>query len=244
VIRADVEVLDLDPRQWAALHELVLESRRLRHWGYVLHSEGRVLTRHPADVGVAPGDVVHDPQKTADLLYGAGGYDRVLVIDRDRLSELACQAAPLAEPDGDLTTYRERVDALYWASPAVVTAPAAPANPWRDMRMLAEALGSGLVHVLVHDESADRVVAAVALQVARGSVTRISSPTVDEQPEIVLAVTAGALVRALRSDSLVAHLLDGARRDARSRGLDRLGHDSPAAAPSTTLEEGITSRVS
>jgi hypothetical protein len=238
VIRADVDVLDLDPEQWAGLHELVLESRRLRRWGYVLHSNGRVLTRHPADVGVSPGDVVEDPQDTADRLHRAGGYRRVVVIDRDRLPDLARAAAHLVEPDGSLTTYREGIEALYWSSPAVTTTPVAPANPWLEMRLLAEALDSGLVHVLVHDDSDDRVLAAVALHVVSGSVTRISSPTAVDQPAVVLAVKASALVHALCSAQLVAHLLDAARRDSRSRGMDRL---TPA---NSSAQEGISARVS
>jgi hypothetical protein len=231
VIRSDVAVLDLDAAQWAALHELVLESRRRRRWGYVLHAGGHVLTCHPPGIGVAPDDRVEEPEALAQRLQDQGGFDRVVVLDRDQLQPLARAAAELVERDGDLTTYRERVDALYWSSSAVVTAPAAPANPWRELRLLAEALGSALVHVDVYDDTGATRTTAVALLVSGGSVTRVSSPAGGDVPDVVLALGAADLIDALRSEHLVGHLLEAAGRDTRSSGLARLeGLRTPAPA--------------
>jgi hypothetical protein len=239
VIRADVEFVDLDSAQWAVLNELVLEARRLRRWGYVMHADGYVLTRHPVEVAVAPGEPVGDLSRLARRLRAGGGFDRVVLIDRTRLPALARAGAELVEPDGDLTRYRERVDALYWSFPGVVTDPAPPANPWLEMRLRAEALGSGLVHVDVYDEG--RLVTAIALRVDGGSVTRISSPSAEDEPDVVLAIGAGDLVGALRSAGLVAHLLDAARRNPLSRGLPLLDNDVP---DHTTPQEGLPAHAS
>jgi hypothetical protein len=224
VIGADVEVLDLDPQQWAVLHEIVLEARRVRTWWYVLHSGGRVVSRHPAEVPMQVGDVV-DLDGLAGRLLAAGRPDRVVLMDRDALPAIGHAAAGLVERDGDLTTYREKVDELYWSSAAVVTAPGAPANPWRQMRLAAESIGAGHVHVLVvGDDQGDDVITAVALTVAGGSVVRVSSPSPSApDPDVVLALSRADLVRALVSDDLVGRLLTAASGHPLSRGLDPLG---------------------
>jgi hypothetical protein len=240
VIPADVEVLDLDPAQWATLNKLVLEARALRRWGYVLHSAGSVLTRHPEGLDVTPGQPVGDPVGLAQRLRAEGGYDRVVVIDRERLPALGRAAAELVEPGGALTRYRELVDELYWSSPAVATSPERPANPWRELRLRTEALGGGLVLVDVYDGS-DVPLTSVALTVSAGCVTRISSPSAGEEPDVVLALHDRDLVAALCSSDLVSHLLDSASRDPRSRGLGHLSNDVPVP---TTPQEGLTVHAS
>jgi hypothetical protein len=249
VIRADLDFTDLDPVEWAVLNELVLEARRLRRWGYVLHADGQVLSRHPSDVGVTPGEAVGHPAQLAQRLRAEGEFDRVVVIDRARLPALARAGAELVEPDGDLTRYRERVDGLYWSSPAVVTDPAPPANPWLEMRLCTEALGAGLVHVLVYDDGHGGCLrTALSLRVQDGSVTRISSPAGDDVPDVVLAITGDQLVAALRSDDLVSQLLDGASRHPRTRGLGRLSAHPPSPSTGTdsptTAQEGLTVHAS
>jgi hypothetical protein len=208
----------------------------------VLHAEGKVLTRHPAELGIAPGDAVGPLPALAQRLRAEGDLDRVVLIDRARLPALARAGAELVQPGGDLTRYREQVDALYWSSPAVVTDPGPPANPWLEMRLRTEALGAGLVHVLVYEDSdGERLATALSLRVEGGSVARISSPAGDDAPDVMVAITADDLVRALRSHHLVSQLLDSASRHPRSRGLSRLGDD--LAAP-TTAQEGLTVHAS
>lgn len=222
MIEADVEVVDLDPAQWAVLNELVLEARRFRKWGYVLHNDAHVLTRYPDKLDVVPGDPVGDPQALAERLLMSADVDRVVVIDRHGLPAIARAAAVLVAPGGPLTRYREEVEELYWTSPAVATAPAPPANPWRATRALAEAVGAGTVHLCVYDQACSAApVTAIALTVARGSVVRISSPAA-ETADVVLALTASDLVAAMRSSDLVGRLVACARDDVRSRGLSRL----------------------
>lgn len=234
MIQPDVDIIDLDPAQWAVLNELVLKARRARRWGYVLHDAGHVLTRHPDELDVTPGDVVEDAPALAERLVVSAGMDRVVVIDRQGLPAIARAAAALVEPGGALTRYREQVEDVYWASPAVVTSPAAPTNPWREMRVLAEAVGTGLVHICIYDGVARHVpVTAIALVVDGGSVTRVSSPA-GGAPDVILAMTAADLVLALRSSHLVAELLTSARDDARSRGLSRL----------LSTQEGLSAHVS
>lgn len=217
MIRADVDVADLDPDQWAWLSAAVVQARHERRWGYVLHADGRVLSTHPDLQTVAPGSVVDDPAQLAVAMLVGDDVSRAVVIDRAGLPDLAREAAALVEPGGALTDYRERVEDLYWKSPAVVTAPAPPANVWRGFRGLVEAVADGVLIAAVTD-SAQTITVAVALHIRAGAVVRITSPAAATVEELatpgatLLTLTDADLARVLRSESMAADLLACARR--------------------------------
>jgi hypothetical protein len=220
MIPADVDVTDLEPAEWATLHELVVAARAQRRWGYVLHSGGRVLTCHPAAIPVAAGDAVPDPNLLAQSLHASCELDRIVVIDRDQLPDLARVGAELVEPGGPLTTYRERVEDLYWAHAGVATEPAPPANAWRRTREAVGQVREGVVHALVTDDGA--LVAGLALHIRDAAVVRISSPQAADAACAVVAFTRRQLSDALCSDDLVGRLLTAASTHPLSRNLTAL----------------------
>jgi hypothetical protein len=213
VIAPDADIVDLDPVEWAWLSEAVVAARRARHWGYVLHADGVVLSTAGPVTSVAPGDAVTDPAKLARRVVADDPVSRCVVIDRGELRELATLPATQNWSGGALTDYREAVDDAYWASPAVITWPAPPPNPWRELRVAVEAIGEGSVHVLVSADD-ETVRTSIHLVIAAGVVHRITSVRpggVAHAAMLVLDLPEHEFLEGLASERMVSAFLDRVR---------------------------------
>lgn len=120
----------------------------------VLHEAGRVISVVHSRDGHLLGHrgLITDPVAAAGALRRSAGVDRVVMLDRARLDDLAAavvEAARRLPSQGDLLL--EAHD-LYWHHPAVVTDPAPPASSWAPVRDLLRALPDGWLHLSLGDD--------------------------------------------------------------------------------------------
>jgi hypothetical protein len=117
----------------------------------VLHDEGRVIgVVHSVDGHVdAHREDVTDPAALAAALLEATGVDRVVVLDRSRLDDVAAavvDAARRLPSQGDLLLAAHDI---WWSHPAVVTAPTPPLSSWAPVRDLLRGLPDGWIHLAI-----------------------------------------------------------------------------------------------
>src|SRR5579859_5804901 len=116
-------VVDLDPRTWRNLGRFFDPGQYIRaaqpgeHALFVLHDNGRLLRIVDTQQGVR-GDLdiasVNDPEQLARQLYEQGDWQRVHVINKRHLAEVARQAQELHGRPLHLDAYYRRVHHLLW----------------------------------------------------------------------------------------------------------------------------------
>lgn len=130
MIAPGLRVVDVEPDGFGVLNALVSRyDRPTAGELHVLHDRGRVLrvvhtlegptSEHREPLGE---DL---PAKAAELRRQAG-VDRVVLVDRDRLSDLSHPLSACGPPEVDQPTAFRRSHDVFWSSDAVVTAPAPP----------------------------------------------------------------------------------------------------------------------
>jgi hypothetical protein len=126
-------VLDLDPRTWRAIGAFFEPSQYIRaaqpgeHGLFVLHDGGRVL--RVVDTAAGPRrDLslahVDDPESLAAALLEKGEWERVHIIDKQHLANVAREAQASPRRDLTLDQYYRLVNSLIWdEAGSYVTAP-------------------------------------------------------------------------------------------------------------------------
>jgi hypothetical protein len=116
-------VVDLDPITWRNLGRFIEPQQYVRaaqpgeHGLFVLHDAGRLLRVVDTDVGLRRDLVaarVADPAGLARELYERGEWQRVHVIDRRHLANVARQAQATPQRDLTLDQYYHLVYNLVW----------------------------------------------------------------------------------------------------------------------------------
>jgi len=119
-------VVDLDPRTWRNLGRFFDPGQYLRaaepgeHALYVLHDNGRPLNVFDSQDGPRPDLVsgsIENPQLLAHDLYESGEWDRVQVINKQHLANLARNAQTIENRALNLDAYYHRVFELLWREP-------------------------------------------------------------------------------------------------------------------------------
>ena len=176
MIHPEVRITDLDVDGFAHLCG-VISARDMRTAAEltVLHDGGRVLQVVGPDGAVDDvGARIDDPAARADELLASRAVDRVVLLDRSQLDDLATvvvDAAAASPVQSDLLEAAHHAD---WSSPGVTTAPEPPAWPWTPVQDALTELGSGwlLLAAWRGEECALRLMA----EVRAGLVARITSP--------------------------------------------------------------------
>jgi hypothetical protein len=129
-------VTDLDPRTWRAIGRFFDPGQYIRaaqpgeHGLFVLHDNGTLLKVFDTLLGVRR-DLslrrVDDPRELAQQLFTQGVWDRVHVINKRHLAEVAYQAQITPQRSLHLDEYYQRVYHLLWGgSDGYVSVPAHP----------------------------------------------------------------------------------------------------------------------
>jgi hypothetical protein len=176
VIATDVVICDLEPVGFGVICALAeARQRRGERVVSVLHDAGRVVHAVCSRDGVL--DVLREPfqdaQQRAAALLAATGADRVVLYDRTRADELAADLAriPFAERT-QLEVFWDNADA-FWSSPAIATAPAPPANPWRALPRLLQRAEGAWAMLALYD--GDACAATLLARVEGGRVSLLTS---------------------------------------------------------------------
>ena len=130
MIAPGLRVVDVEPDGFGVLNALASRyDRPVAAELHVLHDRGAVLRVVHTLAGPS---AEHDGHLGDDLAAAAAelrrrtGVDRVVLVDRDGLSELAQPLAACGSPQVDQPTAFRRSHELFWASAAVVTDPEPP----------------------------------------------------------------------------------------------------------------------
>ncbi len=117
------ELVDLDPSTWRAIGRFMLPGQYVRagnpgeHALYVLHDHGRVLKVLDTASGTRRDlriDRVDDSRAVAAKLFGLGEWERVHVIDRSHLADVAKRAQESPRRELTLDAYYRMVFHLIW----------------------------------------------------------------------------------------------------------------------------------
>jgi hypothetical protein len=134
VIATDVVICDLEPVGFGVICALAeTRQRRGAQVVSVLHDAGRVVHVVSSRDGALAThrEPFEDARERAAELLAATGADRVVLYDRTRSDELAGELARIRFAERtQLEVFWDNAD-RFWSSPAIATAPAPPANPWR-----------------------------------------------------------------------------------------------------------------
>jgi hypothetical protein len=176
MIAPDVVILDLEPVGFGVICALAeARQRRGERVVSVLHDAGRVVNVVCSRDGVlgAHREPFNDAQRRAATLLAATGADRVVLLDRSRVDDLAADLA------GVSLTQRSQVDVfwdnadIFWSSAAIATAPAPPANPWRALPPLLRRAEGAWALLALYDS--DDCVATLLARVDGGQISLITS---------------------------------------------------------------------
>src|SRR5581483_4069939 len=116
-------VVDLDPRTWRALGRFFDPDQYIRaaqpgeHGLFVLHDNGRLLRVVDTEQGVRTDlgiTSVEDPEILARHLYEQGTWQRVHVINKRHLAEVAHLAQQISGHTIHLDAYYRRIYHLLW----------------------------------------------------------------------------------------------------------------------------------
>ena len=115
---------DLDPATWRAIGSFIDPARyimagsRGEHGLFVLHDRGTVLNVADSNGVLHPSLVEHvdDPRHLAATLRSRGSWDRVHVIDRSHLANVAREAQSKPRRELTLDAYYRHVAGLIWNS--------------------------------------------------------------------------------------------------------------------------------
>jgi hypothetical protein len=132
VIAPEIRIVDVEPDGFGIVCDLASRhDHSSRGQLHVLHEGGQVLRvvhtvhgptmQHREPLG-------SDLPATARALRESAGVDRVVLVERSGLLAMADDLAATGPATIDQPTFFRRSNALFWASPAVVTDPAAPAT--------------------------------------------------------------------------------------------------------------------
>ncbi|HEX8033720.1 MAG TPA: hypothetical protein VF510_07730 [Ktedonobacterales bacterium] len=117
------QVSDLDPVTWRNLGRFFDPQQYIRaaqpgeHGLFILHDDGRVLKVIDSESRTDPGGIpnqVDDPQALARELYGCGQWERVHIINRRHLAQVAYEAQSAPQRDLTLDAYYHLVYTLIW----------------------------------------------------------------------------------------------------------------------------------
>lgn len=137
------QVIDCDPHTWRNLGPFFEPARYIRagtpdeHALYLLHDRGRMLRAvdtHAGvrrDLGIAE---ITNPRQTAAELYARGEWQRVHIIDKRHLAEVARRAQVPANRSLHLDAYYHQVYHLLWDGGAGYVTLPAPAGQWHGWR--------------------------------------------------------------------------------------------------------------
>jgi len=126
MIDPDWTVIDLDPRTWRNIGhffevpQYVRTSQPGENALFVLHDNGRPLNVYDSRRGLRPELIagpIDDPQLLAHELFETGQWDRVHVINKQHLIEVARQAQTIEDRALTLDAYYHRVFQLVWQNP-------------------------------------------------------------------------------------------------------------------------------
>ena len=119
-------VIDLDPRTWRNLGRFIDPGLYIRtaqpgeRGLFVLHDRGRAVRVVDTQSGVRRDlaiDSFDDPRILAHTLFESGEWDRVHVIDKQHLANVARQAQTIANRELTLDAYYHAVYELMWKNP-------------------------------------------------------------------------------------------------------------------------------
>lgn len=132
------EVVDLDPVTWRQIGRFFDPGQYLRaaqagEYGlFVLHEGGNVQRVVDLNTGVRRDlffERIDDPQQCAQQLYERGEWERVHVIDKGHLAQVAQSAQATPQRELTLDQYYHRVYQLLWGNPVgYVSVPAHPGH--------------------------------------------------------------------------------------------------------------------
>lgn len=148
MIAPDVRMTWLDPEGFAWLNRVVRRRRDEDVLLSVLHEGDRVLQVVHARDGVVSGvleRVGPDRAATAEALRAQTGVDRVLLIDRARIGEVAADVVDLAASTRVQGQLLLGAQERFWSSSAVATSPEPPISPWPPVVAALRAIGDGVV---------------------------------------------------------------------------------------------------
>ena len=179
MIAPGLRVVDVEPDGFGVLNDLVSRyDRPAAAELHVLHDRGAVLRV----VHTLAGPVAeHDAHLGDDLTAAAAalrrrtGVDRVVLVDRDGLSELSHPLAACGAPDVDQPTAFRRSHELFWASAAVVTDPEPPSGTsWLALEDHLRALGDDYWALLAGYDG-DRCAFTLLARFRTGQLTDLTS---------------------------------------------------------------------
>jgi len=229
VIDPAVPITHLDPDGMRRLMSLVVQRSGADDIQLtVLHDAGRVVGVVHSVEGHVDGhrEPVSDPQATAAALLKETGVDRVVVLDRPRLEDLAAAVVDAARwnpSQGDLLLAAHD---LYWSHPAVATAPAPPLPTWAPFRDLLRALPDGWLHIQVGGAGEDEPVLVACLRLANGSISEITGRDPGIEPRLRLDLTWDHVARIANAPDPTAALVDV---------LDEIAHAERPDSPTPSL---------
>lgn len=176
MIAPDVFIHDLEPEGFGLICGLAESGRgRSPRVLSVLHDAGRVVRVTDSEHGEveAHRESFEDAAVRAAELLQVSDADRVVLYDRSRLDRLA--AALSAVPATELTqqeVFWENAD-RFWSSPAIATAPAPPAQPWRRFAALLRDTPDGWAILALYDGNS--CAATLFARIAAGVIVEITS---------------------------------------------------------------------
>src|SRR4051812_20397825 len=137
------QVVDLDPVTWRQIGRFFDPGQYLRtaqsgeHGLFVLHEQGNVLRIVDSKTGVRCDIIlktINDPQASARQLYATGEWQRVHIIDKRHLNQVAHSAQASPRRELTLDQYYHEVYQLLWGEPdGYVSIPPHPGH-WHGWR--------------------------------------------------------------------------------------------------------------
>ncbi|GAC1576576.1 MAG: hypothetical protein NVS3B24_06530 [Candidatus Dormibacteria bacterium] len=240
MIAPEVRIEAVDPLGFAWLCELASRrQQRDQPFLWVRHRGGQLT-------GSLPESVAADPRlQSIDLTAEDAAANvlrwfdaqRVVLIDENLVDDLGAELDGVADAALDQLAFFGRCQELFWASPAVRTAPGRPAasRGWSRVR---RALGSQDMAMAIVVMDGDRVHLALRAEVREGLVRRLTSPSIEpgigteveraitsidapRPADVLVVATKRTVEEAFDADDLPAFLLDRLREEsAHQRGLE------------------------
>lgn len=176
MIAPDIVITDLEPDGFYLVCSIAeSRQRRTEHVVSVLHDAGMVLNVISSRDGVldAHREPFADAQQRAQALLAATGADRVVLYDRTQLDDLAARLADIpVTTHAQQQVFWDNADA-FWSSPAIATAPARRADPWRAAPRMMRRADGGWALLALYD--GERCAATLLARVSGGMVRAMTS---------------------------------------------------------------------
>lgn len=234
MIAPDVLIVDLEPEGFALLSELA--SKRVYRTApeiHVLHRSGKVLNVVHTTEGVIDKFREHfdDPASRAREILATSGAERVILVDKDPISELSTAQVDLARRVETQTELLWRANQMFFSAPGVAVSPKAKPSFWGAIFERAAA-PRGDYWAVFGAWSEEMLAVSLIARIQRGLITLLTSADhfgerpgrsqasrlidmVEEQGPVVLALGCDLddLKRLFSSEDPLAELSDLIRRE-------------------------------